>query len=261
VANKYRRELNFARPVVISYDKGEQMTRKQSLLFRVILFLFGAGIIALAFFLSNEGKELSRIDIFVWASIAVMYLVFFTPFFFSAIRIGNFSVKIPPLALVWIGISGYIILSIWNIILLVTSMSFTRAIIAQAILLFAFLIDVYFAYFASDHVGRVAVQEKIKQQYVNELKSKSQILLLSVNELPAEYETSQQLLKQSIEDIKYIYPVDNAAGDELELKIIIALKSIAEMCDAVTTGGHPSSMESMARNLQAIVKERKLLRN
>jgi hypothetical protein len=241
------------------------MTGKQSLLFRAILFLFGAGIITLAFFLSNEGKELTRVDAFIWISIAVMYFVFFTPFFFSAIRIGNFSVKIPPLALVWTGIIGYIILSILNIILLVNGMSFTRAVIAQAVLLFLFFIDVYFAYFTSDHVGSVAVREKTKQQYVNELKSKSQILLLSVNRLPAEYEASQTLLRQSIEDIKYIYPVDNAVGDESEIYIIAALESIAGMCDTITTSrgaaGHPLSLEPAARNLQALVKERKLLRN
>jgi hypothetical protein len=237
------------------------MTRNQSLLFRAGLFFFGAGIITLAFFISNEGKELTRIDSFFWVSIAVMYFVFFTPFLFSYIQIGNFSVKIPRLALIWTGITGYIILSILNIILLLNDMSFTTAVVVQAVLLFLFFIDVYFAYFASDHVGSVIAQEKIKQQYVNELKSKAQVLLLSVNGLSAEYEAPQKLLKQSIEDIKYIYPVDNTAGDELELKIIAALKSIAEMCDTVTSGGHPASLEPAARNLQALVKERKLLRN
>jgi hypothetical protein len=247
--------------IVIKGVFNRKMNSKQSLLFRAGLFLFGVGIITLAFFLSNEGKELTRIDAFIWVSIAVMYLVFFTPFFFSSLRIANFSVKIPPLALVWTGIIGYIILSILNIILLVNSMSFTRAIISQTILLFLFFIDVYFAYFASDHVGSIAAEEKTKQQYVNELKSKAQVLLLSVNKLPTEYEVTQKLLKQSIEDIKYIYPVGNAAGDEVELKIIAALKSIAEMCNTVVIGGHPVSLESSAHSLQALVKERKLLRN
>jgi hypothetical protein len=236
------------------------MNKKQSLIFRTILFVFGAGIIVLAFFLTNEGKELTRVDAFIWISIAAMYLVVFTPFFFSYIRIGNFSVKIPRLGLVWTGIITYIVLSILNIVLLTTVIPFTIALIAQAILLFLFFIDVYFAYFASDHVGSVAVQEAIKQHYVNDLKSKSQVLLLSVNGLPAEYEVPQKLLKQTIEDIKYLYPVDNGVGDELELKIIAALKSIAEMCDTISTGGNPSSLESGARNLQALVKQRKLLR-
>jgi hypothetical protein len=237
------------------------MTRNQSIFFKAILFLFGSGIIALAFFLTNGKKELSRIDVFIWTSIAFMYLVFFTPFFFSSLRIGNFSVKIPPLALVWTGIIVYIILSILNIVLLSKGMSFSKAIVAQVILLFLFFIDVYFAYFASDHVGSVAAEERTKQQFMNELKTKTQVLLLSVNGLPSGYEAAQKMLKKTIEDIRYISPVDNAVGDELELKIIDALKSIADMCDTVSSGGHPVSLEPAARNLQTLVKERKLLRN
>ena len=237
------------------------MTGKQSSFFRTILFLFGGGIIALAFFLSTQGKELTRVDAFIWISIAVMYLVFFTPFFFSVIRIGNFSAKIPPLALVWTGIIGYIIFSIVNIVLLSNGMSFTKALVAQCILLFLFFIDVYFAYFASSHVSGVAASEKVKQHYVHELKAKAQVLLLTVKNLPAEYEAAQKLISGAIEDCKYIYPVDNGAGDELELKIIASLRSIEELCGTITGGGHSMDLEKEAHNLQAFVKERKLLRN
>jgi hypothetical protein len=237
------------------------MTGKQSLFFRAVLFLFGAGIAALAFFLSTQGKELTKVDAFIWISIAVMYLAFFTPFFFSAIRTGNFSAKIPPLALVWSGILGYIIFSVVNIVLIANGMSFTKAVVAQCVLLFLFFIDVYFAYFASGHVPAVVASEKAKQLYVQELKTKAQTLLLAVKELPAEYEAVQKLITGSIEDCKYIYPVDNGAGDELELKIIAALKSVEEICGAIASGGHPVDLEKTARALQGFVKERKLLRN
>jgi hypothetical protein len=240
----------------------EQMTRKQSLIFRIILFLLGAGIIISIFFQITGGKELSRIDAFIWISIAVMYLVVFTPLFFSTIRTATFPARLPSLAIVWTGIIGYIGLSILNIfLLLIAVISFNIALTIQAVILFLFLILVYFSYFVSGHIGSVAAQEAAKKHYVNQLKSKSQVLLISVNGLPAEYEAVQTLLKRSIEDMKYIYPVDNGAGDELELRIIAALRSIAEMCDTAAAGGSPSSLESSARNLQALVKERKLLRN
>jgi hypothetical protein len=237
------------------------MTQKQSLIFRIILFLFGAGIVVFAFFLSTQEKELTESIAFIWISIAVMYLVFFTPFFFSVIRIGNFSVKIPSLVLVWIGIIGYIVLSIINIFLLLNRMSFAIVIITQCILLFLFFVDVYFAYFASGHVSSVAREEKQKQQYTNELKAKAQTLLLRVRALPVEYAEAQKQISMAIEECKYIYPIDNGAGDVLELKIIAALQSIEEICASIASGGRPTDLEQTARNLQMLVKERKLIRN
>jgi hypothetical protein len=237
------------------------MTGKQSLFFRIVLFLFGAGIIALAFFLFTQGKEVTESIAFIWISIAAMYLVIFTPFFFSVIRAGNFSAKIPPLALVWTGISGYTLFSIVNIVLLVNGIPFTAALVAQCALLFLFFVDVYFAYFASDHVSGIAAAEQAKQQYVNELKAKAQTLLLRVKALPAGYEAAQKQISAAIEDCRYIYPVDKGAGDALELTIIAALRTVEEICGTIEAGGHSSDLEKMARGLQMAVRERKMLRN
>jgi len=240
------------------------MTRNQSLLFRTILFIAGAGIIVLAFFLLKGDRELTGKDAFVWTSIGLMYLVFFLPFFFSAIRAGNFSGKIPSLGLVWwLGIPLYIAASAAVIILFVPAqlISLNIAIIIQAVLLFIFLVIVFFAFFASSHVGKVAVEEAVKQQYLNQIKPKAQALLLSVDKFPAQYEKIQKTLKQAIDDIKYIYPVDGGAGDELELRIMQSLKTISELCDGILMRGHSVALETEAEKLLMLVKERKLLRN
>ena len=237
------------------------MTGKQSVFFRIVLFLFGAGIIALAFFLSTGGKEISESTAFIWISIALMYLVFFTPFFFSVIRLGTFSAKIPPLAFVWTGISIYIILSVINIVLLSKGMSFTKAVVAQCILLFLFFVDVYFAYFASDHVSSVAAAEKEKQRYIHELKEKAQALLLRIKILPVEYAAAQTEISAGIEDCKYIYPVDTDVAGELERKIIAALQAIEESCKSIAAGEHSTDLEKTAGNLRLLINERKLLRN
>ena len=239
------------------------MTRNQSLLFRLFLFLAGAGIIFLAFFVTRGDRELSRIDAFVWASIGLMYLIFFVPFFFSAISIGNFSGKIPSLTLVWTGVLLYIAVSVAVILLLVIAnvIGFNAAIIIQAVLVFLFAINVYLAYFASSHARIVVAQETGKQQYINQIKSKAQSLLLSVNRLSAEYGNAQKTLKQTIEDIKFIYPVDGGAGNDLELRILQSLNTISEYCDNIQTGAHTAALESEAENLRMLVKERKLLRN
>lgn len=239
------------------------MTRNQSLWFRIVLFLAGGGIVAVAFFLINGGRIVSDADMFMWISIALMYLIAFTPFFFSSISIANFSGKIPSLAMVWTGIILYILASIVVILLLSKGISLHVAIIVQAVILFLFGIDVYLACFASAHVRQVSIEEKNKAQYIAEIKSKAQILALSINSLPGEYENPQKILKQTMEDIKYLSPVKGDMGYELELelKIIIALNTLSELCKDIATGGHPIGLESEAKHLQMLIKERKLLRN
>ena len=238
------------------------MTKYQALIFRFILFLAGAGIVILAFFLINTGRELNSSDTFIWTSIGVMYLIFFLPFFFSAINIGNFSAKIPSVSMVWTGILFYIAASVIIIVLLIkTVISLNIAIIIQAILLFIYLINVYFAYFAASHVSRVAEEEDDKNYYMTKIKSKAGVLLLSVDKLTGEYANAQKILKQSIDDIKYISPVNNDIGSGLEANILRLLNSISEIIGSVQGGAQNLQLENAANNLQSLVNERKLLRN
>ena len=192
------------------------MSRKHLLFLRVILFLAGAGVIVFAFFLTKGDKELDGIDAFVWTSIGLMYLFFSLPFFFSSINIANFSGKIPSLALIWTGIFFYIFASTALLFLLAYfhKISINMAVIIQAVLLFIFFINVYFAYFASSHVGNTAMEEAGKRQYLNQIKPKAQTLQLLVNKLPAEFNNARKTLTQSIEQIRFISPVDGGAGAE-----------------------------------------------
>ena len=239
------------------------MTKNRSLLLRLMLFLAGTGVIVLAFFLLTSGRELTGIDAFVWISIGSMYLIFFLPFLFSALTTGNFSKKAPSLPPVWLSIFFYIGISIVNIILLVfvPFISLNISIVAQSILLFLLGVIFYFAYFASSHAGNVAAEEAGKQQHLKQIKPKAQNLLLAVNRLPAEYEKAQKMLKQALEDTRFISPVNDGMGSELEMQIMRSLNIISELCSGISTGAHPVSLETEAEKLRAVVKERKLLRN
>jgi len=238
------------------------MTKTQSLAFRFLLFFAGIGLIVLAFFLFKGDRELNRVDAFFWGSIALMYLIFFIPFFFSAINIGNFSGKVPALSLVWFGIILYIVASIVLLVLLKKEILPLRTILLiQAGLVFLFLINVYFAYFAVSHVGNVAAGEAGKLQYITQIKSKAQSLLLSVNSLSSEYEKPQKILKETLDDIKYISPLGGGAGGDLEQKILNLLEKLLEILSGIQSGAHSVSLEGEALNLQAAVRERKLLRN
>jgi hypothetical protein len=236
------------------------MTKNQSLLFRALLFLAGAGVVLLAFFLGTGGKELTKNGAFFWASIGVMYLIFWTPFFFSYITIGNFSVKIPRLSLLWLGVILYLFASI--IILALVSaniISLTASVIAQAVMLFFFAVDVYFAFLSSQHVENVAVEEKTKLQYISEIKNKARITAIAVQGLPSQFANEQKIISQTFEEIKYISPA--RGGEDLEEQIMFALNLIAELCESASSGATPSGFEKAARNLQTLVKQRKLLRN
>jgi hypothetical protein len=239
------------------------MTRNQSQVFRFLLFLAGAGIIVLAFYLFKGDRKLNSTDAFVWMSIAVMYLVFSIPFFFSAIDIARFSGKIPVLPLVWLGVILYIAASILIIALLsaLRVISLNSAIIFQSVLLFLFFIDIYFAYFASSHAGNVAAEEAVKQQFLSQIKSKARVLSLSANNLPQEYEKVQKILKRALEDIVYLYPVNGGAGDDLESQILQSLETLSQICSGITAGTRSPAADKEAANLQMLVNERKLLRN
>jgi hypothetical protein len=238
------------------------MTKTQSSVFRLILFLIGAGIVALAFFLFNRGRELSAADIFTWASIGVMYVVFFMPFFFSAINTGNFSGKIPSIAIVWFGIFVYIPVSIVIIALLrFLIISLNVALVFQSVALFALLLAVYFGFFASSHAGSVAAEEADKLRPLTEIKNKSALLALKAGSLSAEYEETRKLIKKSADDIRYLSPAGGNSGAETDLKILNVIERLDEICGTVSGGGHSASFEAEAKKLQSLVMERKLLRN
>jgi hypothetical protein len=238
------------------------MTKNALLIFRIILFLFGAGIVFFAFRLNTGGGSLTQNDKFMWISIAVMYIVIFLPFFFSVIKISNFSAKIPSLALVWTGIFTYVPASIVVIVLLrMNIIPFNTTLIIQVILVFLFVLDIYFGYFANFHIQTVAGEEEELRQYLTEIKAKALSLTLIVNRLPSKYERVQKTIKQALDDIKYITPVQKNAGTGTEIEIISVLDSIKMLCETVSEGAYPSSLETDADRLQILVKERKLLRN
>jgi hypothetical protein len=227
-----------------------------------MLFLLGAGVIVLAFYLTKDGEALTGVDKFMWISISVMYLFLFLPFFFSVINIDNFSSKIPSITMVWGGIFFYIFASVAVILALKNSaLSLNTALIIQAVLVFLFFVDIYFAYFANSHIQAVAVEESGKLQYVTEMKNKALLLVVKAGSLTGACERNQKQIKQAAEDIRYFSPVDRGKSMETDLKIINSIENLSLLCDMVSGGGYPDSLDAEIDKLQILIKERKLLRN
>jgi hypothetical protein len=192
-----------------------------------------------------------------------MYLFFFVPFFFSVINIGNFSAKIPSLAMVWAGIFLYIPASAAVILVLKNSIiPFNAALIIQLIIVFLFLLDIYFGYFANSHIQAVAVEESGKLQYVTEMKNKALLLVIKTGSLAGgAYEQIQGRIKKAAEDIRYFSPVDRGKSMETDLRIISSIENLSQLCDSVSEGGHPDSFDREIQKLDVLIQERKLLRN
>jgi hypothetical protein len=238
------------------------MTKDQSLTFRFLLFLAGAGILVLAFFLLNSGKELSNVDIFIWISLGVMYLVAACPFFFSLIRVGNFSGRIPSFAVIWFGIFLYIPASILLAVLLkLEILLLNPGILIQAGLFFLFLVDVYAGFFASSHAAGAAAREDAQRQYLREIKQRAASLALKAGGFAPEYGAVQKSIKQASFDVSYIPPLDGGKGTETEQGILSSLKRLEELCLSIAEGGHPAGLEDETKKLELLIKERKLLRD
>jgi hypothetical protein len=48
---------------------------------------------------------------------------------------------------------------------------------------------------------------------------------------------------------------------ETDLRIINAIENLSQLCDSVSGGGHPDSFDREIKNLDALIQERKILRN
>ena len=107
------------------------------------------------------------------------------------------------------------------------------------------------------------------RQYLSLIKSKAGVLQISVNRLSSEYETAKNILIKTLEEIRFISPVNNGVGDELELNIIRSLNTISELLNNTLSASIPGvvvtpfnpMVEREVIELQSLVSQRKLIRN
>ena len=238
------------------------MTPRQSAMYKAVLFAAGLIIIAVSFFLLNAGRIITPIDYFTWASILIMYWVVFCPLFFSSYSLRVFNGSIPSIAIIWTSILIYTGASIVVIVLLRTFIiSFRLALVIQMILLFFFAILVYYGYFSHSHADYVEAREHNQRHYLREMKEIAVSLEARIPNLPQGTAEVQKLMKRTLEDIRFISPIENDRGTDLEIKIIDTLRTIEQYWDILIEGGNISALDKDIRNLQMLIRERKSLRN
>ena len=117
----------------------------------------------------------------------------------------------------------------------------------------------WFARFFAASARSAVEQEANQPQHITTIKQMFQSLFLWVKNLPAEYANSQKILKAAVEYISDISPVDNGAGNELELQILQSLKKISELLAAIPDI-HSDALQPESEKLLMLVQKRKQLR-
>jgi hypothetical protein len=217
---------------------------------RLILFIVGAALLALVFFLMTQHTELTPTGGFTWLSISIMYLALLSPFVFSKARLTFMS----------LGVIAYIATSLAVVVLLNMRVIplLGIAIIIQGGLILSYALFVYLA-----TSGILAEAERYRPAErlasVKKLQSLAESAALKVSDLPEEYGAVRKTLGKIAEDLRYLTPLKGKDGLELEKKIMDCLHFIGQYCDSAFVGGSLPAFEQEVKNLQALVRQRKLL--
>ena len=238
------------------------MTEKKSLFIKSLLFILGLGVIAFAWYLFTGGVRMTSEQTYLWASVVVMYVIFFCPFFFSSIHVKNLSGKIPSLTMVWLGVIVFIGASIAMTITAVYKVVEVRiAIVIECVFAFLFAIDSYFGYFANSHVQNVSQQEDQALNLIKQIRDSLGMLNLKANSLNENFVEQKKLISFLAEDVKYLSPVDSAGAVKLEQDILGAITATSSACDTLLSGSDGLELKKQLGSLENLIKQRKLMKN
>lgn len=234
------------------------LNTKQLNIFKTILFIAGLAVIAVAFFIVNlpfqEGGLLAN-QIFFWVNIALMYLVFFCPFFFSTISSKTIDTKITSTIGIWISVIIFEIVALVFSILVLNKVSTIKlAIIIELVLIFLCAIFIYFGYFAGNHIANVQVAEQESLNKIAELKNAFEMLNLKVQIWSDSLSEQKSKVKKLCDDVKYLSPVGTNEVAKLEQKLIIAANVLAE------SNLLPEEADQKISEMELLLKQRKLMR-
>ena len=139
------------------------MNSKQLNVFKIFLFIAGFFLVGAAFLVFNypiSSESISSAEKFFWIDIAICYLVFFIPFFFSSITLKNIDTKITSTVHIWISVIIFEIVAIAFAVLSLTEVVNIRiSVIVELVVFFLAAIFVFFGYSAGNHIGNVQAKE------------------------------------------------------------------------------------------------------
>ena len=237
------------------------MTKKQSVIFKLIILLVGIGVIGLAYYLFGpKGEEVTAIQQYLWINIFILYVVLFTPMVFSTISSNNVSSKIPNLTLGIGSIVGFEILNIiFTVLVYKEKVSLKAAILIEAISFFVLLIMLYLTYFASGHIAQTEKEVEQSLSLIKNIRSSMQLLSLKADSMGPAYAADAKTIKALEEEVRWMAPQNTTASVALEGQIMGKIDAVSTAIDAIQTGADNLNFKSQLTNLDTLIKQRKML--
>src|SRR5574344_361048 len=237
------------------------MTKKQSTITKGIVFILGLGIIALAFALFTKGSKIFPRQIYLWVSIAVMYIVFLSPFFFSLIPVKNAKGKISSLKMVWLGAIVFIAISIaMTTVVVLSVVQIPIAIVTELVLLFLFAIDAYICYFSMLRTHTVIQSQAEIPDQIKRIQTSMAMLSLKASSLTDVYTDEKKKILFLVEETNTLLPADDlAASSKVEQVILGSITAVSSACDATLAGSTGSELSKQRSSLETLIKQRKAM--
>ena len=233
------------------------MTKKQSLIFRLSILFFGLIIIYVAYLMFAPSKEnILPKQHYLWANIALIYIISMCPSLFITIRKESFSKSIYPILAMWSIVSLYIIAGALLILfVMIEFLAIKIAILLQMILFFVFAIAMYGACFTGSHIANVATKEKMMMERLNIIKQKAQLIQAKLNK---DNECHRELAKL-MESLTFLSPASNIEAYTLEAKIIAQLDILQSSIENHSANASIESIEKTKDELNNLYQMRKII--
>ena len=223
----------------------------------MVAFVFGILTIVIAFLLLYPLFGFNQVAyIFTFSSILVAYILFFIPMFIAPFRGDAGGIAVSG-GLYYKGLSIYIFVSIVDIVLAFMLMPFALYIIIQCIALFVFLLWVFMAQLAKEHIDGSLQAEEAKKSLIMELRNRSSKLIALTSTL--ENDNPNLINAKKIqENMRFLSPSDNPEARELDRRLLTALNNIiSDPLLASSEGAQSDSLKRKFDEFDVLYRERK----
>lgn len=238
------------------------MTKRQGLIFKAVILFFGLLILSVAFSLMTAGRNVSGAEIFLWVTVGVDYLVFFVPLFFNDVTFNNFLRRTIPIVLLWNSAIIYCTITI----LIAIAVFYERVALGAGVTIdlaitFIALIVIFISAVASDHVGSVEKREANLFGNIITIRQEFALLNNKVATCKGVADSDKKRVATLTEDLRYMAPVNNKHGFEIENNILKNIARLNESLDNITNRAAGNDFSAILLETATFIEERKLLRS
>jgi hypothetical protein len=227
----------------------------------ILLLLFGAGLIGLAFYVVMGGLPWSPVT---WLNLAVCFLVFaiiFSSAFLIDGDVTQFDRAIPRLGILWIARGVYAVLAVGGMLIVgAVGATFLSALFLQLGALFILFIFFGLASSASHRHQMVTAHETKVTGALDSIRNSFLVLQGDFSALGPQFGESRDLFARSQADARYLTAAsgDQAARLEEQLSVELeCLKGLLKDCRSVTNPLGAGSLQECLLRIQELLRLRK----